>query len=301
MNPRMPKKQWPKASIVVATYRNPVGLEKTVRGLLELDYPSDFEIIVVNDGSPDNTKQVLDSNFSKNPKVKIIHFEKNQGVCQARNAGIRAARFPIVVNMDHDCIPAKCWLQKMVSGFDSSLVGVVSAYGGYGGTSTAFRKELLDKVGGYDEEYRYYREDTDLAFKVMDLGFEFKAVKADYVHGHEEVKPRGFAEFLRHVWKRLNYHQNDVLLWKKHSTPVCAEFLHVKFGFLVDPRTDFAVATGLWQKNEKFSLSSPRGITFLENKSPFHSVVIVMGGIAYVLAVKIFRLIGSVRFGKVLL
>ncbi len=300
MNPFMPKNPWPKASIVVATYRNPVGLEKTIRGLLQLDYSPGFEVIVVNDGSPDNTKQVLGSNFLGNAKVKIIHFEKNQGVCAARNAGIRAARFPIVVNMDHDCIPAKDWLQKMVRGFDSEKVGVVSAYGGFGGTSTAFRKELLDKVGGYDAEYRYYREDTDLAFKIMELGFEFKAVKADYVHDHEEVKPRGFAEFLKHVWKRLNYHQNDVLLWKKHPTLVCAEFLHVKFGFLVNPFSDFSVATGLWKKNGEFGLSSPRGITFLENKSLFHSVVIVLGGLAYVVAVKIFRLIGSIRFGKVL-
>jgi hypothetical protein len=134
----------------------------------------------------------------------------------------------------------------------------------------------------------------------MDLGYEFKTVKADYVHDHEEVKPKGFSEFLRHVWKRLNYHQNDVLLWKKHPTKACAEFLHVQFGFLVDPRADFSVATGLWQKGGTFSLSSPRGITFLENKSVFHTVLIVLGGFAYVLAVKIFRLIGSIRFGTVL-
>lgn len=296
------KKQsvFPPVSIVVATYKNPVGVEKTVRGLLSEKYPEKFEIIVVNDGSPDNSREVLDTAFSKNPRVRIIHFKKNQGVCKARNAGIAVAQYPIVVNMDHDCIPQKDWLINMVKGFDSNHVGVVSAYGGYGGTSTAFRKKLLKQVGGYDEEYRYYREDTDLTFKIMDAGYEFRAVNAQYLHDHEEVKPKTFFEFVKHVWKRLQYHQNDVLLWKKHPTPVCAQFLHVKFGFLVDPRTDFAVATGLWQKNGKFGLSSPRGITFLENKSPLHFLLIVLGGLVYVVAVKAFRLAGSIRFGKVL-
>lgn len=299
----MPKEKnnSPQVSIVVATYKNPVGLKKTVEGLLALDYASDFEIIVVNDGSQDNTREVLDQNFSKNKKIKLIHFEKNQGVCKARNAGIAASRFSIVINMDHDCIPDKNWLQKMAAGFDSPKVGVVSAYGGFGGTSTGFRKELLEKVGGYDEEYRYYREDTDLTFKIMDLGYEFRAVNAGYLHDHEEVKPKGFAEFVRHVLKRLQYHQNDVLLWKKHPTKVCAEFLHVQFGFLVDPRSDFAVATGQWQKNGKFELSSPRGITFLKNKSPLHAILIVLGGLSYVVAVKLSRLMGSIKFGKLLI
>lgn len=293
--------KWPSVSIVVATYNNAVVLRKTLLGLLQLNYPSDFEILVINDGSTDNTRAVLDSEFNNKKQIKLIHFDKNQGVCRARNAGITQARFSIVINMDHDCIPAKDWLQKMVAGFDSPQVGVVSAYGGFGGTSTGFRKDLLRKVGGYDEEYRYYREDTDLTFKIMDLGYEFRSVKAKYVHDHKEVKPNGLFEFIRHVFKRLQYHQNDVLLWKKHPTRECADFLHVKFGFWIDSWTDFAVATGLWKQNGRFGLSSPRGIVFLQNRSPLHFLLIVLGGVLYVFAVKVSRLMGSIRFGKVLL
>lgn len=289
------------ASIVIATYRNPKTLRKVLQAMLGLDYPADaFEIIVVNDGSGDSTSEMMKTEFH-HPQIRFVDFEKNQGVCRARNAGIALARFPIVINMDHDCIPEPDWLSDMLAGFDSPRVGVVSAYDYYGGTSTAFRKELLDRVGGYDEEYRYYREDTDLSFKIMDLDYEFRLVKADYVHDHEEVQPKGIWAFLRHVQKRLEYHQNDVLLWKKHPTRTCARFLHIQWGFLVDPRADFAAATGIWKKNGRFELSSPRGITFLENKSPLHSLVILAGGFGYVCSVKIYRFIGSIRFGKLLL
>lgn len=288
------------ASVVVATYNNRNALEKTLDSLLAQRFSDRYEVIVVNDGSSDATKEFLDSYAKGKKKLRVI-YQPNSGVCKARNAGIKAAKYGIVVNMDHDCIAEKDWLEKMVAGFDSHEVGVVSAYDYYGGTSTAFRKELLDKVGGYDEEYRYYREDTDLSFKIMDLGYKFKLVNAGYLHDHIESSPNGILGFVKYALKRLEYHQNDVLLYKKHPTRVCEEFLHIKYGFLVDPGQDFAVATGTWQKSGEFGLSSPRGITFLKNKTPLHTFVILLIGACYVLAVKGSRLIGSVRFGKLLI
>jgi len=288
------------ASIVVATYNNKSILKKTLNALVDQDFAGKYEVVVVNDGSTDGTGQFLDPYAKKNAKIKVFH-QKNSGVCRARNVGIENSQYEIIVNMDHDCIAQKNWLQKICDGFDAEDVGVVSAYDYYGGTSTAFRKDLLEKVGSYDEEYRYYREDTDLTFKIMDLGFKFKLVKARYFHDHTETKPRGFAALVSHVLQRLYYHQNDVLLYKKHPTRVCEEFLHIKYGFLIDPVQDFKVATGLWKNGGKMELSSPRGITFLENKSPLHAFFIVLIGISYVIAVKTSRLIGSARFGKLLI
>lgn len=289
------------ASIVVATYNNKNTLRKTLDSLLAQDFPGEYEVIVVNDGSTDGTEEFLDS-YAKGKKNLRVFHQQNSGVCRARNVGIRNAKHEIVVNMDHDCIAQKDWLGKMVAGFDSDDTGVVSAYDYYGGTSTAFRKSLLERAGGgYDEEYRYYREDTDLSFKIMDLGYKFKLVKADYFHDHRETKPKGLLNFAKHVLQRLYYHQNDVLLYKKHPTKVCEAFLHIKFGFLVDPMQDFRVATGLWKKGGKMELSSPRGITFLQNKGPLHALAIIIVGIGYVLAVKLSRLVGSIRFWKVLI
>jgi len=292
------------ASIVIATLNNKDTLRRVLKQMLNLKFAGKYEIIIVNDGSSDGTKEMLAKEFEKNAIVKVINLPRS-GVCKARNTGIEAAQYPIVVNMDHDCIPEKDWLDKMAAGFDSEKVGIVSAYDYYGGTSTAFRKELLEKVGGYDEDYFYYREDTDLSFKIMDLGYGFKLIDAKYEHCHEMVKPKGIWELAKHVLQRLKYHQNDVLLWKKHPTKVCADFLHVKWGFMVDPWADFAAATGLWKtgnrKEGKLELSSPRGITFLQNKSPLHALVIVGIGIGYVIAVKSSRLIGSIRFRKLLI
>jgi glycosyltransferase involved in cell wall biosynthesis len=291
----------PKASIVIATYNNAAVLRKVLKAMLGLDYPSEFEVIVVDDGSKDNTREMMQEEFGKEKKIKFIAFEKNQGVCRARNAGIRAARFPIVVNMDHDCIPEKKWLRYLLKEFKDKKVGVVSSFGDFGGTSTAFRKRLLEKTGGYDERYRYYREDTDATFSIMDLGYQYKRLeKPLYFHDHRETAPRGAIGLLKYLCKRLSYHQNDALLFKKHRR-LASKFLDVKAGFMVNPKKDFEVVTGTWMEPYELVLSSPRGMRFLENKSKAHALLIVAVGVAYVIAVKLFRLLGSIRFGTLLL
>jgi glycosyltransferase involved in cell wall biosynthesis len=289
----------PKASIVVAAYNHAKGIKATIEGILSVSYPNDFEIIVVNDGSTDNTKEIL-KQFEKNKKIKIINFEKNKGVCAARNAGIKAAEYEILVNMDHDCIPKKDWLTNLMKGFSSEQIGVVSSMGAYGGTSTAFRKELLDKVGGYDEEYRYYREDTDLTFKIMELGYEYNVVKAEYIHDHELVKPKGFFGVAKYALQRMSYHKNDVLLYKKHPK-LAKGFLDVKLGFIVNPEKDFQVVTGTWMEHKVPKLSSPRGIVFMEGKGIGNRIIIFFAGIIYVILIKCYRLSGSIKYGKLLL
>ena len=292
---------FPKASIVIASYNNIKVLEQALDSMLKLDYPNDYEVIVVDDGSKDGTPSRIRQKYGNGKKIKLIAFDRNMGVCRARNAGIKEARFPIVVNMDHDCIPAKGWLKSLVSGFESKKVGVVSSFGSFGGTSTAFRKELLDKAGGYDEDYFYYREDTDLTFKIMDLGYEYRKVEAGYTHDHEEAVPKGISGWARYVLKRLRYHENDVLLYKKHPK-LAKDFLHIKMGFMVDPLEDFKVVANLWDGSSKeLKLGSPRGLELIKNKTPLHTLVIILLALTYVFAVKFFRLIGSIKFGKFLI
>ncbi len=287
----------PFASIIIAAHNNAKTLKKVIKSMLALNYQN-YEIIIVDDGSTDDTEETVKL-FLDSKKINYFRFSKNVGVCKARNKGIELAKYNIVVNMDHDCIPQKNWLKLLVEGFDSKKVGIVSSYAHYGGTSTAFRKNLLEKVGGYDEDYGYYREDTDLSFKIMELGYEFKLVKADFLHDHTEAMPQGLTGMAKYVLKRLKYHQNDVLLYKKHPTKTCREFLHIKYGFLIDPYKDFSVATGLWQG--KFNLSSPRGLVFLNANAWWKKAIIIIAGITYVFLVKSSRLIGSIKHRKLLL
>ncbi|MBI5553655.1 MAG: glycosyltransferase family 2 protein [Candidatus Diapherotrites archaeon] len=292
----------PTVSIIIATYNNAPVLRKTIEGILRVDYPNLLEVLVINDGSSDGTREMLDREFSGRKKIRIIHRPRS-GVTRARNRGIREARGEIVVNMDHDCIPHPDWLKNLVNGFDSPRVGMVSSFALYGGTSTAFRREALEKTGGYDEDYFYFREDSDLAFKIMEAGFELRKVEAEYEHDHEPEKPNGITGLLAYAWKRAQYRQNDVLLYQKHpNNPEVKKFLSIRGGFIVDPRTDMNLSTGRWWTEEaRFELSSPRGITFIQNRSPVHAALILLAAFAYMLLLKLTRLYASIKFGKLLI
>ena len=292
--------KYPNVSIIVPTFNNQEVLQKALNGLLKLSYPSKYEIIVINDGSTDKTKKMLKEKFSDKKKIKIFNIPRS-GVCVARNTGIKKSKYSIIVNMDHDCIPEKNWLKKMAEGFSSPKIGIVNAFGAFGGTSTAFRRKVLEEVNYYDEHYFYYREDTDLTFKILEKGYEMNSVKAEFKHDHKIDNPKNIFDLIKFFHWRLKNHMNDVLLYKKHPNKLTEDFLGIKFGFLINPVKDFKTATGTWDGKGRFKLSSPRGIVFLKNKTPIHTLIIFFLGICYVLAVKFFRLIGSIKHRKLLI
>ncbi len=288
------------ASIIIATYNRADILEKTLDSMLNQDYPFNYEIIVINDGSTDDTKQILQK-FSKYKKFRSQSLEKNSGPATARNIGIEMTRYPIIVIMDDDCIPEKDWLQKLVSEF-SGNIGITTSYSMRGGTSTAFLKKALDEVGYFDESFPFaYREDTDLLFRILDRGYEIKFANAKFKHLHKP--PKTIKAKISYALKRIWIHQSDVLLYKKHPERT-KKFFNIKLGFIRHPIKDFKVATGLWsryKKRRKFSLSSPQEIVLLQPKSIFHKILIFLGGIIYAIAVKLVRFYGSIKYKKLLI
>lgn len=287
-----------KASIIIATHNRSDILKKTLNAMLLLDYPS-LEIIVVNDASTDNTRQIL-SKFSGN--VNFVNLEKNTGPAAARNIGIKKATGKYIVIMDDDCIPKKDWLKNLLKPFGGN-VGMTSSFDIYGGgTSTAFLKTALDKTGLFDERFPYpYREDTDLVFRVMEEGYEVKPANAAFDHIHKS--PIGLSRKIRYGLKRIKYHSVDPLLYKKHREKTKV-FLDVKLGFIRNPMADFAVATGLWGRKKgesSFSFSSPQGVVLLSNKTALHTMLIILFGFSYVVLVKLARLYGSLKYRTLLL
>ncbi len=293
------KMKLPTASIIVMTHNRSTVLKKTLNAMLRLDYPNNYEIIVINDGSIDNTAEMLKNNFEHEKKIIVIN-QKRSLPCKARNNGIKKAKNDIIVIMDDDCIPDKTWLKDILSGFTTSKIGMVSSFFIYGGTSTAFRREVLEKVGLYDEDYGYYREDTDLVFRVWDAGYKTKPVKAKFIHDHKMEAPKTLIGMIKYAFERVKYHKNDVLLYKKHPERT-KEFLDIKLGFIIHPIRDFKIATGLWPRKKKFRLSSPQGIVLIQPKSIFHKILIFLGGIFYTIVVKSVRFYGSIKFKKLLI
>lgn len=186
--------RWPKISVVVCTYNGARHIRETCEAIRRLDY-ADFEAIVVCDGSTDGTSEIL-SDFD----FKVISVE-NGGLSRARNVGLKAASGEIIAYLDDDAYPEPDWLSYLAWSFMSSSHGgiggpnfpppdddfwalcVAHSPGGPNhvlladdlaehipGCNMAFRKSVLEQVGGFDEDFRIAGDDVDICWKVQEAG-----------------------------------------------------------------------------------------------------------------------------------
>lgn len=108
----------PYVSIIIPTYNRARMLPITLDSFIALDYPHDrLEIIVANNNSTDETKQVLEGYCSRHSHFKSI-LEPRQGVHYARNSAARAARGEILYFTDDDMIADRQLLSELVKVFD---------------------------------------------------------------------------------------------------------------------------------------------------------------------------------------
>ena len=111
----------PKVSVIIPTYNRAHLVGRAIRSVLNQTY-QDFEIIVVDDGSTDNTEEVVKS--FNDPRIRYIRHEKNRGGSAACNTGIRAARGEYIAFQDSDdeWLPEK--LEKQMQVFENTPTGV---------------------------------------------------------------------------------------------------------------------------------------------------------------------------------
>ena len=90
----------PKISVIVPIYKAEAYLDRCVESILSQTY-TDFELILVDDGSPDRSGAICDAYAERDPRVRVIHKE-NGGVSSARNAGLDLAKGKYVAFIDSD-------------------------------------------------------------------------------------------------------------------------------------------------------------------------------------------------------
>lgn len=195
----------PSVSVLVPCYNEGDNAEETITHALALDYP-DFEVIAINDGSKDNTAEVLDRLAAKYPKLKVVHLAQNQGKAMALQAGSLLAKSEFLIGIDGDALldpHAAHWmvrdfvenpdvaavtgnprirnrstlLGRIQVGEFSSIVGMIKrAQRVFGrlftvsGVITAFRKSAVHDVGYWSADM--LTEDIDITWKLQRAGWD---------------------------------------------------------------------------------------------------------------------------------
>jgi GT2 family glycosyltransferase len=233
--PRIERDRAPSVTVVVATYNGGRTLRGCLESIARLHYP-DFEAVVVDDGSTDDTARILES-F---PQVSVVR-QPNRGLSAARNAGIAAAGGEIVAFTDSDCVVDPDWLDHLArdmerGGFDgiggpnltppeerlaARCIALAPGHATHvlidaneaehvPGCNMAFRKSALLEVDGFDETFRKAGDDVDVIWRLNDAGRRVGFSPGGFVWHHRRPTPIGYLK------QQASYAEADALLHEKH-------------------------------------------------------------------------------------
>lgn len=199
----MPEHDVPMISLMVPCYNEGDNLDESIPHLLQLRYPN-YELIFINDGSKDNTGEIIDRWAAKEKKITALHQE-NQGKASALNHGLTIAKGKYVACIDGDAVLDYYALDYMVQALEkdpkyaattgnprvrnrstilgrlqvsefSSIIGLIKRAQGLMGTiftvsgvCCLFRKDVMEEIGGWSTNM--ITEDIDISWKIQIAGY----------------------------------------------------------------------------------------------------------------------------------
>lgn len=183
-------------SIIIPLYKRIDWIGICIEKLFDQDYDGDYEIIIVDDGSPNGNviKETCNKYIGKGDIVVKYLRNKHAGPAAARNYGVKASTGKILCFLDDDSLPNKEWLREILRPFsDSSQAGLVSGRTfsfertglpllleesvypekSWATCNIAYRRDAFAALTGFDEYYTEPSwEDNDLGLRAQWAGFD---------------------------------------------------------------------------------------------------------------------------------
>ena len=242
--PEAERRTWPKISVVVCAYNEAATIDECLTSIENLSYP-DYEIILVNDGSRDDTGAIA----RRHAPVTVLDIP-NGGLSAARNVGLEHAAGEIVAYTDGDVRVDPDWLTHLVRPFlTSDVVGaggpnlvpaddppmaqcIARAPGSptqvmlddriaehVPGCNMAFRRDALLEVGGFNPIYLRAGDDVDICWRLQARGWKIGFAPSALVwHRHRAS--------LRAYWRQqVGYGEGES--WLKPHHPDQFQGLHI--------------------------------------------------------------------------
>ena len=119
----------PAVSVIVPVYKAEATLDACVESILAQTFP-DFELLLIDDESPDRCPEMCDAWAKKDPRIRVLHPAKaGPGPSGARNAGVQAAAAPWLTMVDSDDTIAPDLVEKLLAGAETTGAELVICNG----------------------------------------------------------------------------------------------------------------------------------------------------------------------------
>jgi glycosyltransferase involved in cell wall biosynthesis len=215
-------------SVIVCAYNGSNIIELCLKGLIQQTLPPNkFEIIIIDDGSSDNTYEVVSNFINKNKGHEIfmeLNSIKHGGLSIARNAGIQLSKGEIIAFIDQDAVPDANWINELANTFNSGADYVggrinllntetwvarflqqtrfIQFFGTHTlnhpiGCNMAFRKRIFDLAKGFHENFTSYGDESTLNERIKDKFLYSGSPNAIVLH----QQPDTFIRIVQMEWK----------------------------------------------------------------------------------------------------
>ncbi|MBU2939320.1 glycosyltransferase [Lacinutrix sp. C3R15] len=227
-----PQKETPKhigVSVIICAKNEAENLKKFLPYILNQEYP-EFEIVLINDNSHDETLSIMEDFAANNNNIKIVNIVPTEAFFgnkkYALTLGIKASKNDYLLFTDADCIPnSKYWIKEITSHFNTSK-SIVLGYGAYAKTNKSFLNKLI----------RFETLLTALQyFSFAKSGIPFMGVGRNLAYKKEEFfKANGF---INHIKVRSG---DDDLFINQIATNKNTSICFTKDSFTIsNPKTTF--------------------------------------------------------------
>lgn len=260
----------PVLSVIIPAFNVQKYLRPCLSSILACDY-QDLEIIVVDNGSTDGTRDFLKKLARKTPKVRPVFLSKNFGPAKARNEGVKKALGKYLSFLDSDTVVDKNWagaalnhfsrypkeacLQSKLLLYNTKNFDYAGEYLGLFGFLTPLAvyaekdrgqydspvpvlaaksagmfvgRAFFEEIGGFDEDYFMFLEDTDLGWRLWLGGFSVSFCPASIVfHRFSSTKKVTDKTFYRRLVRFHGTKNYIMTLVKNLSLPYLARILPV--------------------------------------------------------------------------
>ena len=207
-------RKFPYVSVCIPAYNEADNVRETIESVLLLDYPEEkIEVLVVDDGSRDETSKIVKEVIRENPErnIKLI-VQKNKGKGAAMNNALNSARGEYFISLDADSTVArdalneilpnfkgniaavlpvirvkekKTWIQKIqhceysLNFFYKKLMGSLDCINVTPGPFSIYRRDVIKKLGGFDEHNLV--EDLEMALKLQKNNYKIRQILTTHV------------------------------------------------------------------------------------------------------------------------
>jgi len=258
-------------SLIIATRDRCQQLARCLESVEHLEFGRPWELIVVDNGSTDATAAVIEQFRDKVPVPLHYVLELEPGLGNAHNAGLRVARGEILAFTDDDCYPEIDFLTRVWSAFADPSVGYIAGRitlhdpadypmttiesatrytyparsfvraGSFGGANMAFRKKVLDEIGGFDPLFGpgalFNAEDVDAAARASAVGWKGEYRPEVIVRHHHGRKAADIPRLVKSYGMGTGAYHMKLLLEGRKFWWFARGVYHVRLRFRASPRS----------------------------------------------------------------